>query len=355
MKPSVLYIAGTGRSGSTLLAGLLGRLDGHVAVGELRYVWSRALVTDHLCECGARFRSCPFWTDVFAEAFGGFDESRPEEVARLAARVDRIRHIPRLAAPALRSAEFRADLEAFGQVLRRLYSAIRSVSGASVVVDSSKDPSYAYVLCACPSVDVALVHLIRDSRAVAYSWTRQKVRPEVHWKVEYMQRRPPSLSARRWVQYHLVLDVLERRVPRSLRVRYEDLAADPEAAVARVAGLTEAQRRVPVGRSAASGPSAPPLRSGPQPAGHSVAGNPVRFEDPRPVRPDLAWVEEMAPEDRRLVTALTAPLLVRYGYLGLRGPNAMSGLRGPNAMTGLRGPNATAGLRGPNASTGRRR
>ena len=35
----VLYIGGWGRSGSTLLAHLLGGLDRMVAVGELRYVW----------------------------------------------------------------------------------------------------------------------------------------------------------------------------------------------------------------------------------------------------------------------------------------------------------------------------
>ncbi len=303
MKPSVLYIAGTGRSGSTLLAGLLDGLDGHVAVGELRYVWSRGLVENQLCECGAPFRGCPFWTAVFEEAFGGLDEARPQEVARLAARVDRLRHIPRLAVPDLRSVPFRADLEELGEVLRRLYAAVLSVSDGSVVVDSSKDPSYAYLLWACPSLELSLVHLVRDSRAVAHSWTRQKVRREIHWKLEHMRRRPPSLSARRWLQYHLVLEVLERRVPRSLRIRYEDLAADPEAAVARVAELT-----------GASVPAAP-LRTRP---GHSMSGNPMRFDGPQPVRPDTAWVEDMAPDDRRLVTAVTAPLLARYGYLGRR-------------------------------------
>lgn len=304
MKPSVLYIAGTGRSGSTLLAGLLGELDGVVSVGELRYVWSRTLPADHLCECGARFRSCPFWTAVFAQAFGGMDRADPRAVARLARRVDRIRHIPRLAAPALRSTAFRTDLEAFDDVLRRLYAAILAVSGASVVVDSSKDPSYAYVLRACPSLDVALVHLIRDSRAVAYSWTREKVRPEIHWKEEHMRRRPPSLTARRWVEYHLALEWLERRVPRSVRLRYEDLVADPEATVARVAELTGAPRL--------------PSRLGGRPPGHSVAGNPVRFAGPQPIRPDMAWVDEMAPDERRLVTVVTAPLLARYGYLSWR-------------------------------------
>ena len=128
-----------------------------------------------------------------------------------------------------------------------------------------------------------------------------------------MQQRAPSLSARRWAQYHLLLDVLERRVPRSLRLRYEDLAADPDAAVARVAALTGPRVAAPTGaggRRAATG--------------HSVGGNPVRFEGPRPVRPDLAWVDEMAPRDRRLVTALTAPLLARYGYLGPGGANTLT-------------------------------
>ncbi|HEX2192960.1 MAG TPA: sulfotransferase [Acidimicrobiales bacterium] len=303
MRPAVIYIGGTGRSGSTLLAGLLGGLRGHVAVGELRYVWTRGLAENHLCECGAPFRSCPFWTDVFGEAFGGFDESHPEAVARLARRVDRIRHIPRLAVPPLRSARFRADLAQLGDVLHRLYAAVLAVSGASFVVDSSKDPSYAFLLCALPSLDVSLVHLVRDSRAVAYSWTRRRVRPEIHWKVEYMRQRPPLLTARRWVQYHLLFELLERRVPRRLRIRYEDVAADPEAAVARVAELTGAARG-PVPTSALSG--------------HSVGGNPLRFEEPRPVRADTAWMEEMAPDDRRVVTAVTAPLLARYGYLRWR-------------------------------------
>jgi hypothetical protein len=45
---TVLYVAGTGRSGSTLLARVLGEADGFVAAGELRYVWQRGLVEDRL-------------------------------------------------------------------------------------------------------------------------------------------------------------------------------------------------------------------------------------------------------------------------------------------------------------------
>ena len=311
MRPRVVYIAGTGRSGSSLVAALLGRLDGCVVVGELRYIWRRGLMENHLCQCGRPFRDCRFWVEVVERAFDGLAGARAEEMVRMASRVDRIRYIPWLTAPALRPARFQSDLQTMGDVLNRLYSAILSVSGGSVVVDSSKDPSYAYLLCAQPSLDVALAHLVRDSRAVAYSWTRQKVRPEIHWKVEHMRRRPAFLTARRWMQYNLMLEALSRRVPTSVRIRYEDVVVNPETAMTTMAGL--------VGKATPEGQGSARRTAAGETVHHSMSGNPMRFE-PLVVRPDRAWIDSMATADRRLVTALTAPLLVRYGYLGSRSP-----------------------------------
>jgi hypothetical protein len=49
---------------------------------------------------------------------------------------------------------------------------------------------------------------------------------------------------------------------------------------------------------------------------HTVAGNPMRFRTgPTQLRRDDAWRTELPRGRRRLVTALTAPLLARYGYL----------------------------------------
>ncbi len=48
---------------------------------------------------------------------------------------------------------------------------------------------------------------------------------------------------------------------------------------------------------------------------HTVSGNPVRFEaGPIEIRPDLEWRTALPTGKRRLVTALTWPLLRRYGY-----------------------------------------
>jgi hypothetical protein len=50
---------------------------------------------------------------------------------------------------------------------------------------------------------------------------------------------------------------------------------------------------------------------------HQVAGNPMRFRTGRvDIRADEAWRTGFGAARRRLVTALTLPLLARYGYLG---------------------------------------
>jgi hypothetical protein len=52
-------------------------------------------------------------------------------------------------------------------------------------------------------------------------------------------------------------------------------------------------------------------------ATHTASGNPMRFATGRVrVRQDDTWQAAMLASKRRTVTALTLPLLMRYGYLG---------------------------------------
>lgn len=85
----VLFIGGWGRSGSTLVDRLTGRLDGVVAVGELRDVWQRGVVEDRLCGCGQRFSACPFWQEVGQRAFQGWATLDLDWVSHLRSTVDR--------------------------------------------------------------------------------------------------------------------------------------------------------------------------------------------------------------------------------------------------------------------------
>lgn len=79
----VLYIGGTGRSGSTILDQILGQLDGFFAVGELSQIWERGLVSRRKCGCGMPVPECPVWSPILARAFGGPWTIDPSRIATL--------------------------------------------------------------------------------------------------------------------------------------------------------------------------------------------------------------------------------------------------------------------------------
>jgi hypothetical protein len=295
----VLFIGGTDRSGSTLLDLLLGRQDGFVSVGELRRLWDRGLQRNELCGCGAPLRQCPFWSAVIREAFGELAPERLAGIRRVQRHVERLRHLPELLFRPVRSGAYRTALGRYTDVLRRLYRAIASVSGADVIIDSSKHPVHGVVLGRMEGVDRSAVHLVRDSRAVAYSMQRVRRRPEVPDREAYMARRGPLRSALEWDARNAFLALTAG--PAAVRVRYEELVERPDATVRRIVN------RVRSG----TGPGA----SGNVGAIHTVSGNPTRFSGGRiEIRPDTEWRTGMAASDRLAVTALTWPLLLWYGY-----------------------------------------
>ncbi|MET8984418.1 sulfotransferase [Nonomuraea wenchangensis] len=289
----VIYLGGLGRSGTTLLERLLGELPGVIALGEVVHLWERGVLAGQPCGCGAPFPACPFWRQVGERAFGGWSARLAERVLTLRRRVDRTRRVPRIAHP---------DLGDYVQVYRSLYAA----TGARVVVDSSKHASLACCL-ASGGVDVRIVQVVRDPRAVAHSWGRTVERPEDGLP---MTRWGPVRTALHWTAQNAALELLARRGVPVTTVRYEDLLAAPGPALGALRhelGLGEpaAAPSFIDGRSAWLGPS------------HTVSGNPMRFQVGRvELRRDDSWATAMAAGDRRVVSLLTWPLRTRYGYRG---------------------------------------
>jgi Sulfotransferase family len=307
----VLFLGGLGRSGTTLLERVLGELPGVCPLGEVVHLWQRDLRDGERCGCGEPFADCEFWTRVGKAAFGGWDGVDVDRVLHLQRAVERTRYIPWLAAPALPAAH-RALVREYAGYYARLYRAAAEVAGARVVVDSSKHGALAYCLRWADDLDLRVVHVVRDSRGVAYSWTKRVARPEAGGAAE-MARYTPGRSALLWDAHNVAFGLLRHRGVPVHRLRYEELIANPRGtvhALARFAGLPESAVDLSFLGRDADGTEYAHLR-----AGHSAAGNPMRFTVGRvPLRRDDAWREALGPRQRRLVAALTAPLLGVYGY-----------------------------------------
>jgi hypothetical protein len=309
---TVLYIGGHGRSGSTILAQTLGQIPGFVNVGELWQVWHRGLRENERCGCGQPFYSCEFWRAVGDEAFGGWDTLDVDKMMAFRPYLKRPRYTPHYALAAktgIRSRKINTLFEECEPVLERLYRAIQRVSRAGVVVDSSKRYSYAVLLSLLPFADLRVVHLVRDSRAVAYSWGRTKKSSAVVGG-RLMPRMSPAKASRLWSLQNYSYALFSEFV-RLSRLRYEDFVDDPS--------LNLAETLIRAGFEAEAGHLQEVICRGEisPSVDHTVSGNPSRFGTGKiEIKRDEEWKVKMRGADKNIVTALTAPLLLKYGYLG---------------------------------------
>lgn len=311
MKPTIVYIGGYGRSGSTLLDRVLGELPEVISLGEVRHIWQRAFRENQWVSNQVPFRECPFWTAVVEKAFGGFDGVDIDRVDELRSTHDRLRAMPKLRSLKKQNAAFQERTKEFGVLLKQLYGSISDVSGAPVLIDSSKHPCYAYLLHATGHFDLKVIHIVRDARATAYSWQRKRERPEIYWKKEEMPRFSPSTSSLHWCAANALMESLKGMLPDAYYLlKYEDFVSEPIVEIERMwqrFGLSKPSLTALEGNTITLG------------QGYTIAGNPFRFKmGPVAIGLDEEWKSQMRPATRRLVSLLSCPYLLKYGYFSSR-------------------------------------
>lgn len=221
--PTVLYVMGAGRSGSTILGVALGNCESVFFAGELDRWFARAGVPRD------GERRARFWeqvrarvgdaNDVFAANTTLLERSSTAFKVSSWARQRRMR--PR-----------------YREVSESLYLAIAAVTGASHIVDSSHYPRRARQMQELGGIELHLLFLARDPRAIIASLGRSDV-PE---------RRFGELAANAylWLTYLFALPVFLRH-PRGRRlfVRHEDFLADPDAVLREILRRSGAKPSIP--------------------------------------------------------------------------------------------------------------
>lgn len=298
----VLFIAGFGRSGTTILDSILGQIEGYTSVGESQYLWDRSLVDNRYCGCGARFRECELWGPVAETVLADLSSSELDAMVALRdslgpRRLRALARVGRTASP---------NVGAYVDRLRAVYTSVAERTGARVIVDSSKAPSHGWLVEQAPELELHVLHVVRDPRAVAFSWRKRIVYDDSGEEPMFMARLSWRQSSRHWREWNRAIDCLWGGSSRNYqRLRYEDFVARPRTEVrAIVDAIGEPGELAFVDdRTVELAPV------------HSVAGNPNRFQaGPITIEGDEAWRAELSAPARSIVSLLTWPLRRRYGY-----------------------------------------
>ena len=319
----LVYILAASHSGSTLLAMLLSTHPQVCTAGELKTT-SLGDVDRYRCSCRRPIRQCPFWSAVTADLHAAgldFDLARAETHVRSVAS----RYAQRLLAPLHRGPVLELARDALlglsptWQAHRRraaaldgaLARAICARSGKAVIVDSSKVGIRLKYLLRNPELDVRVIRLVRDGRAVALTYmdpARFADAADPHLRAggtgqsDEHVRLDMTAAAHQWrrstEEAELIVAGLERW--RWTEVRYEELCLDPEQTLRRIFALSGVD------------PSQPRAELG---AGeHHVVGNGMRFDGAREIQLDTRWRDVLSAGELEAFDAVAGALNERLGY-----------------------------------------
>jgi hypothetical protein len=319
----VAYIQAASHSGSTLLAMLLNSHPEVCTVGELK-ITALGDVARYRCSCGALILECPFWSGVTADMrAAGFDFDIGHPGTHFAA----IRSAPaqRLLRPLHRGAAFeglrdlalactpgwRGFLAATQARNAALIGSVLARSGKNVIVDSSKIGMRLKFLLRNPSLDVRVVRVKRDGRAVALTYmdpehfadaSNPALRGGGSGASRDAERLAAASAAREWLRSNEEAEAVLAGIEpgRRLEVSYEGLCRDTEGTL----------RRIFTFLGVDAGRERPPFRA----AVHHVIGNGMRLDSSSEVRLDERWRQALSAQDLQTFDAVAGRMNRRLGY-----------------------------------------
>jgi len=296
----VIYVAGYGRSGTTLLSIALGEHPSVFGAGEIHELTRSAWTQNNYCACGAPLQECEFWSAAMRCWLSAAPADFVERYRRLQSTIENS-----FRPACLKRGKARSE---FAEATLALFREIASASGKSVIVDSSKLPGRAEALARIPGLDVYVVHLVRDGRGVAWS-LKKSYRRDVKAGLQ-RELRPKSTvrTSLRWTLVNIAAESLARAVGpgRYLRVRYEDFSTDPADVLDRIGTFVGIDF---------GGVGARLEKGGRMSPRHQLAGSRLRMSPSIKVEKDETWSAQMPATSRRLFTVFSWIMLRRYGYV----------------------------------------
>lgn len=322
-KIRLVYILSASHSGSTLLALLLNAHPEICTVGELKAT-SLGDVKRYRCSCRRLIKECPFWNGIARKMAGqGIDFDIADSGTDFGYGASP--YVAKLLQPLYRGGVFENIRDALLLLSPRwrtlqpiiqstntaLMQAVLSQSRKKVIVDSSKIGLRLKFLMKNPQLDLRIIRLVRDGRAVLLTYMdpanfadakSAELRAGGHGGGRESERLTLEQAAREWRRSNEEAEALLRNQNRLHRmtVRYEALCCQPEKTLKDLfAFIGVTQNHVNLDFRAVE---------------HHVIGNGMRLDSSSQIRRDDRWRYYLTESQIAAFDRLAGELNTSLGY-----------------------------------------
>jgi len=221
--PDILYIMGTGRSGTTILEILLKNSVGISGVGEVTHIFKDGFIKDVVCSCGQHVSNCEMWSHVKNSC--EWPKENYPDIDELFVKIAWHSHFPVVSLGLIGE----KDKQRYRDINSCIFKKFSEISGASVIVDSSKYAGRGLQLARMFPDHVKVICLTREPAGLVSAFGKsdaeeQKSKSLISTLVYYVYT---------MICFRIVKTLLGKRV---LHVRYEDLISGPIQTLNRIEG-----------------------------------------------------------------------------------------------------------------------
>ena len=220
--PEILYVMGTGRSGSTILDIMLGNNSNVFNGGELNFLVRDGFLHRMDCSCGEAFDTCKIWSAVLKK------HTLSESVC-----LDLITESRRLEwhtgffplALGFRKIDWDGT---YIRYIKALFRHISEVTEKRIIVDSSKYAGRALLLSRVLPNKVRVIWLTRSPLGLLSSFQKQNIGEQPPKSVASTFLYILYVVLCSWIAFH--------RLPknRRIQIRFEDMQNDPTAVIKKI-------------------------------------------------------------------------------------------------------------------------
>lgn len=298
---TIIYIMGYGRSGSTLLDTLLNQHDKAYSVGALNniYQW---IIEKQVCACGDSLERCKFWKEVVNDS--GVDAEVSNRLLKLQSSVEGINSFRRLLNGNI------DNISAYVEMTERLFKSIANISKSTYIIDSSKSTrdctGRAFALFAHTNLDIKIIFLIRDVRAVCWSAIKKTGSSERRRLTNIKLINAIRAAVSWWLTNKLALKTIASLPDNAVHiVRYEDLCSSPVNTIEEIGDFigidySSVARNIEAGKE--------------MKVSHNLGGNQIRFNRVLKFMPDMEWKTKMPKFYQLFALLIAGRMNKKIGY-----------------------------------------